>query len=286
MLVESLDRIGVVEHAVVDVPVVLYCSTVQLHPRRCDEVVAAEGLVVVEVELKAIRIVLDDTALTYTAFGQDRVGEGIGIVGVGAQVLIIVAHVGRLHCAHTACQDGVLGVVEEADRIGVLDVGDEGSSQLLENVPSRSPLDAEVAHSLGAAALTELVEDVIGDVVLRVALRGEKSSAGGVGVLDGRGGRIFGGGVFADEVEPDLKGREELVVGTHIPRISVGATPDSPSWVDTCGEGGEEVRLVRPSIEAQRVVVNDGIAVELLEPVGVGSLCPAEVGQSGGFVIG
>ena len=61
----------VVEHAVVDVPVVLYCPTVQLHPRRCDEVVAAEGLVVVEVELKAIRIVLDDTALTYTAFGQD-----------------------------------------------------------------------------------------------------------------------------------------------------------------------------------------------------------------------
>ena len=93
----------VVEDTVVDVPVVLYRPTVQLHPRRRDEVVAAKGLMIVEVELKAIRIVLDDSALTYPPFGQDGVGEGVGVVGVGTQVLIVVAYVGRLHRAHTTC---------------------------------------------------------------------------------------------------------------------------------------------------------------------------------------
>ena len=147
-------------------------------------------------------------------------------------------------------------------------------------------MDAEVTHGLGAAALTKFVEDIIGDVVLRIVLCREERTAGRISVLDSRGGRVFGGGIFADEVEPDLECGEELIVGAHIPRIGVGATPDSPSWVDARRERGEEVRLICPSVEAQSVVVYDGVAVELLEPVRVGALCPAEVSQSRGFVIG
>ena len=57
-----------------------------------------------------------------------------GSLGVGTQVLIVVAYVGRLHGTHATGQDGVLGVIEEGHRIGVLDVGDEGSTQLLEDI--------------------------------------------------------------------------------------------------------------------------------------------------------
>ena len=78
----------------------------------------------------------------------------------------------------------MLGIIEEGHRIGVLDVGDEGRTQLLEDIPRSSTLDAQITLSAGAAALTELVEDIVGDVVLRIALRGEQCAARRIGVLD------------------------------------------------------------------------------------------------------
>ena len=174
----------VVEDTVVDVPVVLDIPLIELHTRSSEDVVLAEGLVVVEVELEAIDIVLHDAALTDTALREYGVRKCVGVVGVGTQVLIVVAYVGRLHGAHATSQDGVLGIIEEGHRIGVLDVGDEGSTQLLEDIPRGSTLDTQITLSAGASALTELVEDIIGDVVLRIALRGEQCAARRIGVLD------------------------------------------------------------------------------------------------------
>ena len=192
LLIEALDSVGevvgvvaqVVEDTVVDIPVILDVPLIELHTSSSEDVVLAEGLVIVEVELEAIDIVLYDAALTDTALGEHGVRKCVGVVGVGTQVLIVVAYVGRLHGAHATGQDGVLGVIEEGHRIGVLDVGDEGRTQLLEDIPSSSTLDAQITLSAGAAALTELVEDIVGDVVLRIALRGEQCAARRIGVLD------------------------------------------------------------------------------------------------------
>ena len=174
----------VVEDTVVDIPVVLDVPLIELHTSSSEDVVLAEGLVIVEVELEAIHIVLYDAAFTNTALGEYGVRKCVGVVGVGTQVLIVVAYVGRLHSTHATGQDGVLGVIKEGHRIGVLDVGDEGSTQLLEDIPRGSPLDTEITLSAGAAALTELIEDIVGDVVLRIALRGEQCAARRIGVLD------------------------------------------------------------------------------------------------------
>ena len=192
LLIEALDSVGevvgvvaqVVEDTVVDVPVILDVPLIELHTSSSEDVVLAEGLVIVEVELEAIHIVLYDAALTDTAFGEYGVRKCVGIVGVGTQVLIVVAYVGRLHGAHATGQDGVLGVIEEGHRIGVLNVGDEGSTQLLEDIPRGSTLDTQITLSAGAAALTELVEDIVGDVVLRIAFCGEQCAARRIGVLD------------------------------------------------------------------------------------------------------
>ena len=192
LLIEALDSVGevvgvvaqVVEDTVVDIPVVLDVPLIELHTSSGEDVVLAEGLVIVEVELEAIHIVLYDAALTDTALGEYGVRKCVGVVGIGTQVLIVVAYVGRLHGTHATSQDGVLGVIEEGHRIGVLDVGDEGRTQLLEDIPRGSTLDTKITLSAGAAALTELVEDIVGDVVLRIALCGEQCAARRIGVLD------------------------------------------------------------------------------------------------------
>ena len=226
----------VVEDTIVDVPVILDVPLIEFHTSSSEDVVLAEGLVIVEVELEAIHIVLYDAALTDTTLGEYGVRKCVGVVGVGTQVLIVVAYVGRLHSAHATGQDGVLGIIEEGHRIGVLDVGDEGRTQLLEDIPRGSTLDPKITLSAGAAALTELVEDIVGDVVLRIALCGEQCAARRIGVLDCRGSRLFGGVVLPDDIQPDLQRRQELVVRTHATRVGIGAAADGPPWVDASGE--------------------------------------------------
>ena len=179
----------------------------------------------------------------------------------------------------------MLGIVTEGRGTRVLDVGDEGRTQLLEDIPGRCPLDAEVAEGLGAAALPQFVEDVVGDVVLGIVLVREQCAAGAIGVLDGRGQGVLRGRVLADEVEPELERWQELIVGTDVARIGISSAGDRPAWVDACGEGGEEVRLACPAVEAQGMVVDDAIAVELLEPIGIGVLGSAEVGQTRGLIV-
>ena len=66
----------------------------------------------------------------------------------------------------------MLGIVEVGNGIVILDVGDEGRTELLEDIPGSCPLDTKVTEGLGTTALTELIEDVVGDVVLGIVLRG------------------------------------------------------------------------------------------------------------------
>ena len=114
----------------------------------------AKGLVEVKVELVARQEALSELVLPDPSLGEDGHRESKRIVRVGVEILIIVAYVGGLHGSHGAGTYGLLGIVSEGDGIRVLQVGDEGSLELLHHVPYDRALNRKILLCLVLAVGT------------------------------------------------------------------------------------------------------------------------------------